>query len=148
MIWINKIQERFLYVHGNFKMWQISKPNLLLNILFFNFTAFHGQVSLLPSDATNRELFSESCQIKPNLNCKYHFPIEIWPQTELRLVPNQSEKCYYNPNLIWFNKIQKKILGLRILVKFATWTNIFLDNLRALSRSLNSEINSAPKRHF
>ena len=31
-------------------------------------------------------------------------------QTELRVVPNQSEKCNYHPNLVWFNKIEKIFL--------------------------------------
>ena len=35
----------------------------------------------------------------------------IWHRTEFGLMPNQLEKCNYNPNLVWFNKIQKIILG-------------------------------------
>ena len=33
----------------------------------------------------------------------------IWHQTEFRLMPNQSEKCSYNTNLVWFNKVHKNI---------------------------------------
>ena len=32
----------------------------------------------------------------------------IWHWAEIRLVVNQSEKGNYNPNLVWFDKIQKK----------------------------------------
>ena len=33
----------------------------------------------------------------------------IWHQTEFHLVPNQSEKYNYNPNLVRINNIQNKI---------------------------------------
>ena len=33
-----------------------------------------------------------------------------WHHTEFRLELNKSEKGNYNPNLVWFNRIQKKIL--------------------------------------
>ena len=32
----------------------------------------------------------------------------ILQQTEFRLVPNQSKKWNYNPNTVWFNKIQNQ----------------------------------------
>ena len=32
----------------------------------------------------------------------------ILHQAEFSLVLNQSEKCNYNPNFVWFNKIRKK----------------------------------------
>ena len=31
-------------------------------------------------------------------------------QSEFPLVPNQSEKCIYNQNLVWFNRIQNWLL--------------------------------------
>ena len=33
----------------------------------------------------------------------------IWNQTDVRLVPNQSGTCNYNPNVDWFNQTQKSI---------------------------------------
>ena len=33
----------------------------------------------------------------------------VWHQMGFRLVPNPSEKCNYNQNFVWFNKVQKLI---------------------------------------
>ena len=39
----------------------------------------------------------------------------IWDQRNFDLVPIQSEKCDYIPNLVWFNKIQNRVLYVYIL---------------------------------
>ena len=41
----------------------------------------------------------------------YHFLWFIWNQTEFRLIQSQSENDKYNLILVWFNKIQKRFLG-------------------------------------
>ena len=50
--------------------------------------------------------------VKPNqnLDCIYHFSINSTPNRILFNLPNQSEKCNYNPNLGWVNKIQEKFI--------------------------------------
>ena len=54
--------------------------------------------------ATHREIFSKS-------DCIYHFPIDFEQQTDVRLVPNQSEIGNYNLISVWFNKISKIFLS-------------------------------------
>ena len=34
---------------------------------------------LTQTTSANREFFSESCKSKPNLDCNYHFPIDLAP---------------------------------------------------------------------
>ena len=57
---------------------------------------------------------SESCDIRPNLDCNYTFSINLkrgvvtlffhnllfQQPTEFPLLPNQSKKCNCNPNLV------------------------------------------------
>jgi len=45
--------------------------------------------------ATHIELFSKSYQINLKSDCIYHIRL-IWNQTDVRLVPNQSENGKYN----------------------------------------------------
>ena len=59
--------------------------------------------------SSHREIFSESCQSEPNLECNYTFPFRV-NQTEFCLLPNISENCYYNPNLVRISQIQKRFL--------------------------------------
>ena len=41
------------------------------------------------------------------------FPF-IWNQIEFHLVPNQSKKCDYNPNLVWINMILRTFLRVKV----------------------------------
>ena len=52
---------------------------------------------------------SESCYIKLNLYCYYLFPIDL-PSNEILFGAKSIGKGNYNPNLVWFNKIEKKVL--------------------------------------
>ena len=40
------------------------------------------------------------------------FPIDLEEQTDIRLIPNQSENGKYNIILVWLNKIPKSFLSL------------------------------------
>jgi len=51
---------------------------------------------------------SESCSSKPNLDCNYHFPIDLAPN-EIPIGAKSIGKCNYNPNLVWINTIPKII---------------------------------------
>ena len=69
-----------------------------------------GQVcNVLILVSTRREFFFEI--IKSNLNkIAYTILWFIWNQTDVRLVPNQSENGKYNLISAWFNKISKRFL--------------------------------------
>ena len=56
---------------------------------------------------THRQIFSKSYQIKPKSDCIQYFQW-IWNQTEVRLVPNQSENGAYNLISVRFNKRFRK----------------------------------------
>ena len=50
---------------------------------------------------TREKLDFESCNLNQILFAITLLPL-IWPQTKFPLVLNQSEKCNYNSNLVWF----------------------------------------------
>ena len=52
-----------------------------------------------------RESHSQSCSVKPNLDCNYTFPINL-ASNAIPFGANQSDKCNYNPNLLLFNYIE------------------------------------------
>ena len=56
-----------------------------------------------------REIFSEFCYSTPNMDCSYHFPIDL-DQLEFRLVLNQSKNGNYDSNLVWLYKILNRFL--------------------------------------
>ena len=56
---------------------------------------------------TRKEIFSEPCFSRSNLDWNYHFSIDLAPIGILFAVPNQLEKVNYNPNLARFHKTQK-----------------------------------------
>ena len=58
---------------------------------------------------TIEKSFSVSCY---NLDCNYIFPIDLAPN-RFRLVVDLSEKCNYNQNLGWIQKILKRFLCVR-----------------------------------
>ena len=54
--------------------------------------------------STHWEVFAQSCQSKHNLNCNYHFPVDLAPIGIL------SENGNYNPNCVWIDKIEQRLL--------------------------------------
>ena len=78
---------------------------------------------------THREIFSKSCQIKPKLDCIFHFLIDLEPngilfgskwikrnnqnqanlkQTKFRWLPNQSGNGKCNRIPVWLSKISNR----------------------------------------
>ena len=55
-------------------------------------------------------MYSESCYSKPNLDCNYHFPIDL-ATIGIPIVLNLSENDNYYPNYIWISKIKEIFLG-------------------------------------
>ena len=72
--------------------------------------------------ATRRESFSKSYSIKPESDCIYHFSMK---QTDVRLFPNQSENGKYNLILVWFNKISKRFLCVRVTSFFSSFFSAY-----------------------
>ena len=65
-------------------------------------------------EQTHREIFSEPCWIKPNLDCNYTIPDLFSTSYGIYGIPlgvliNQK-KSNCNPNLVCFNKVQKNFL--------------------------------------
>ena len=71
-------------------------------------------------NSTHREIFSKS-------NCIYNFPNNLEPNGHCPFaVPNQSENGKYNLISVWFNKIPKIFLCVRIEILFTVvWEEIF-----------------------
>ena len=64
-----------------------------------------SELLLLRFYLTNTEKSSKSWWIKPKSDCIYHFPMDLEPQKNFRLVQNQSHNGKYNLIWVWFSNI-------------------------------------------
>ena len=90
-----------------------------------------------------REIFSESCW--PNLNCKYHYLVDLAQQSEFRLVINLSFKRVITIQ-IWFGSTQfrKDFHAHREIFPISyksTWNQIVLTSFRLIRHQTNVRLN-------
>ena len=107
---------------------RINNDNDSNNILFFN--AMFPALPLLDA-RFHKGVASFLDLVKPNQIWIVVTIVRlIWYQTIFHLVPYQSEKCNYNPKLVWFNRIQKIFLHVWIvcwngIVRVDAWLCLF-----------------------
>ena len=87
-------------IHGHYcRSWLFL---LRVEINFKNSMFFDEKQKSIPCMLAGTDIFLESCSSKPNLDCNYHFPIDLGPNG----TPFTAKSIgNYNPNLVWINKI-------------------------------------------
>ena len=78
---------------------------------------------LLSRNDARREIFLDSGQSKPNLECNDSFPIDLAPISNPL---NLSEKGNYNSNLVWIIMIQKRFLCVYVFRFYTKKNKIYI----------------------